>query len=132
MPSDNPPHTLQAVFIVGTTCTGKSEAGKYLSTRGFRWIEPSRFLAEHVPLAMPLLERLNAIDEFFRDHGPDYIAKRLLAEALAGPSGSLVITGCRQPIERDILMERFTTRVVALHTSSRTRYERTRLRTRQD
>ena len=129
----NAPHPAQlAVLIVGSTCTGKSEAGHHLSRRGFRWIEPSRFLVEHVPLGLPLMDRLRAIDEFFRNQGPDYIANRMLAEALAVPSQSVVITGCRQPVERDILIGRFRTTVVALHSCTRTRYERTKLRARKD
>lgn len=127
------PHSLPpAIFVVGPTCTGKSEAGRCLNSAGFRWIEPSKFLVEHVPLDLPLMDRLRTIDEFFRSNGPDYVAKRMLTEALAGPSQPLVITGCRQLVERDILAGRFRSVVIALHSSTRIRYERTMLRARRD
>ena len=121
-----------AVLVVGATCSGKSEAGRFLSHRGFRWIEPSKYLVQHVPLGMPVLERLNAVDRFFRDHGADYVAKKMLAEILQDPSFPVVVTGCRQPIERDILNGPFHTVVVGLHSSTRTRYERSKRRTRGD
>lgn len=121
-----------AIFVVGATCSGKSEIGRFLSTSGYMWIEPSKYVKEHIPIDIPLIDRLRAVDKFFQKEGADYVAKRLIAEVLDAPFRPLVVTGCRQLVERDVLAEKFRTAVIALHSSTRTRFERATSRARKD
>jgi dephospho-CoA kinase len=122
-----------AVFIVGPTCSGKSEAGSHLSRKGFTWVEPSEFLKSKVPLDIPVLERLQMVERFFEDAGRDYVAKRLLSDIIDGDKQPpFVITGCRQTIEVECLQTRLATLVIAVHSEDAVRFERSSSRARPD
>jgi len=122
-----------AVFIVGPTCCGKTEAGRHLAGRGFTWIEPSQYVKKEVPLDIPILTRLKMVDSFFERVGKDYVAKCLLSHVLdGGHQPPFVITGCRQAIEVQLLTPRFRTVVIALHADDSIRFARCTARSRGD
>ena len=122
-----------ALFIVGPTCCGKTEAGSHLAQQGFTWIEPSQFLKDRVPLDVPILARLKMVDNFLESTGRDFVAKSLFSEVLRCKNRApLVITGCRQMVEVDSFRERFQTVVVVLYSDDNTRFERCIRRGRTD
>lgn len=122
-----------AIVVVGPTCSGKSEAGRMIQSLGFEWIEPG-LVKEYVPLEVPLLERLQRIDQFFEEHGDDAVAREILSriESRDSRGTPIVVTGCRKPVERDVLRQAFRPRVLALHCSDRTRFARSQARVRAD
>jgi dephospho-CoA kinase len=122
-----------AVFIVGPTCSGKSEAGSHLARQGFTWIEPSKCLKDKVPLDIPVLERLQMVERVFEQAGKDCVAKWLLSEIVGGDKQSpFVITGCRQKIEVECLRPQLATLVIAVHSEDAIRFQRCSNRARPD
>jgi dephospho-CoA kinase len=122
-----------AVFLVGPTCCGKTEAGRYLAGIGFTWLEPSEYIKKEIPLDVPILQRLRAVDDYFERVGRDYVARRLLSDSLLPDTlPPLVITGCRQPIEVALLQQDFKTVVVALQLDDTIRFSRSGNRARSD
>lgn len=121
------------VFVVGPTCCGKTEAGKHLERLGFTWIEPSQYIKKQIPLDVPILTRLKMTETFFERVGRDFVARQLLAQVLdCGHSGPFVVTGCRQPIEVQLLRPQFRVLVIALHADDSTRFARCSARARSD
>jgi len=122
-----------AVYVVGPTCSGKTEAGRHLAGIGFTWLEPSEYIKQQIPLNLPILERLQAVDDYFQRVGKDYVARKLLSHCLSPDVvPPLVITGCRQSIEIALVRESFKTIVIALQTDDTVRFSRSANRARPD
>lgn len=122
-----------ALFVIGPTCCGKTETGSYFASVGFNWLEPSDYVKGHIPLNIPLLDRLKAVDSFFGRVGKDYVGKLLLSHALQPETRTpLVITGCRQPVEVELIQQYFRTVVLALQVDDTIRFSRCVKRARAD
>lgn len=131
--------TAKVWVICGPTCSGKSECGRYLSSKGADWHEASVAMRADVPLELPPWERFRRIEALFASKGRDYVARYLIEHALARyccqPCDRhlpIVVTGFRTVEEVACLRQQFHMRVIAVHAPIEMRYRWSTERTRAD
>jgi len=121
------------IGLTGKNGSGKTEVSEYLKRRGFEYHSLSDAIREEIRRRGLRITREVLIDvgnELREKHGPGVLAERVLPSLQRDQN--YVIDSIRNPQEVDVLRRRSDFTLIALEAEQSTRFERSRIRGREN
>lgn len=121
------------IGLTGNNGSGKTAVSEYLRSRGFEYYSLSDAIRNEIRARGEEITREKLIEvgtELRAQYGPGILAERILAEL--DTDHNYVVDSIRNPLEVDVLRSRSDFTLLVLEADARIRFERSRLRGREN